>query len=94
VVKALNTVFASRQGEPVVDGIQLDGFVAGDDPRAKGAVLELVQSIGLRPIDAGPLTMARTLEHLALLNIRLNAVNGWTWQSGWKLVGPTGGAAQ
>jgi hypothetical protein len=27
---------------------------------------------------------------MAFLNIALNAANGWPWQSGWKLVGPTG----
>jgi 8-hydroxy-5-deazaflavin:NADPH oxidoreductase len=89
VVKAFNTVFATRQAQPVVDGVPLDGYVAGDDAEAKQAVLELVRSIGLRPIDAGPLPMARTLEALGWLNISLNMNNGWSWQTGWKLVGPT-----
>lgn len=93
VVKAFNTAFAARQAEPVVDGIQLDGFVAGDDEEAKSKVLELVQSIGFRPIDAGPLAMARALEALGLLHITLQIRNGWPWQSGWKLVGPTGADA-
>ena len=31
VVKAFNTVFASRQAEPTEDGIPIDGLVAGDD---------------------------------------------------------------
>jgi predicted dinucleotide-binding enzyme len=90
VVKAFNTVFASRQADPTVDGVQLDGFVAGDDAEAKARVMELVQSIGLRPIDAGPLSMARALEAMAGLNMWLNHRNGWPWQSGWKLLGPTG----
>jgi hypothetical protein len=38
----------------------------------------------------GGLEAARALEHLALLNIRLNAGNNWTWRTGWKLLGPTG----
>jgi NADPH-dependent F420 reductase len=87
VVKALNTVFASNQADPIVDGVQLDGFVAGDDVAAKATTLELVASIGLRPIDAGPLSRAQQLEQLAFLNIALNATNGWSWQSGWKLAG-------
>ena len=33
--------------------------------------------------------MARSLEEMAFLNISLNATQGWVWQSGWKLVGPT-----
>jgi len=87
VVKAFNTVFASNQDDPIVEGIQLDGFVASDDAAAKSTVLELVASIGLRPIDAGPLSRAQQLEQLAFLNIALNATNGWAWESGWKLAG-------
>lgn len=91
VVKAFNSAFASRQANPVVDGVALDGFVAGDDADAKRAVLDLVGQMGFRPIDAGPLVMARVLEGMALLNISLNINNGWIWQNGWKLVGPTKG---
>lgn len=87
VVKAFNTLFASNQVDPIADGVQLDGFVAGDDPSAKAKVLELVRSIGLRPVDVGPLVRARQLEALAFLNMALNIVNDGTWQSGWKLVG-------
>jgi 8-hydroxy-5-deazaflavin:NADPH oxidoreductase len=87
VVKAFNTVFASNQADPIIDGIQLDGFVAADDAAAKATVLNLVASIGLRPIDAGPLGRAQQLEQLAFLNIALNATNGWSWESGWKLAG-------
>lgn len=86
VVKAFNTLFASKQVDPVTDGVQLDGFVAGDDASAKAKVLELVRSIGLRPIDVGPLVRARQLEGLAFLNMALNIVNQGSWQSGWKLV--------
>jgi len=87
VVKAFNTLFASNQADPTADGVQLDGFVAADDETAKATVLELVESIGLNPVDVGPLKRARQLEGLAFLNITLNAENGGAWQSGWKLVG-------
>jgi 8-hydroxy-5-deazaflavin:NADPH oxidoreductase len=92
VVKAFNTILAARQVDPVIDGIQLDGFVAGDDAAAKQRVLDLVGSMGFRPIDAGPLAMARALEGMATLNIALNMSHGWPWQSAWKLLGPTGAA--
>jgi 8-hydroxy-5-deazaflavin:NADPH oxidoreductase len=49
-----------------------------------------IAAVGLRPLDAGPLAMARTLEHMGLLNVSLNARFEWPWQSGWKLLGPTG----
>ena len=90
VVKAFNTVFASRIGDPVVDGVALDGFYAGDDEGAKATVAELLAAIGFRPLDAGGLPAARVLELMAVLHIGLNARNGWPWQSGWKLLGPTG----
>jgi predicted dinucleotide-binding enzyme len=92
VIKALNTVFASRQAEPVVGGIAVDGYVAGDDAEAKGRVLDFLETLGFRPIDAGPLVNARTLEGMAWLNISLN-MDGGTWQDGWKLVGPDTGAS-
>lgn len=86
VIKAFNTLFASNQADPTVDGIRLDGFVAGDHDDAKATVLRLVESIGLEPIDVGPLVRARQLEALAFLNIALNATHAGAWQSGWKLV--------
>jgi len=90
VVKAFNTVFAGLLANPVIDGIQLDGLYASDHDHAKTAVLELVEAVGLRPIDAGALIMARTLEAMALLNISLQIRNNWSWQNTWKLLGPTG----
>jgi 8-hydroxy-5-deazaflavin:NADPH oxidoreductase len=93
VVKALNTVFASRYASPTEDGQPLDAFLAGDDAVAKGTVGALVESLGFRPVDVGSLRMARTLEELAFLNISLNATRGWSWQSAFQLVGPTAAAA-
>ena len=87
VVKAFNTVFASNQSEPRVDSLAADGFVAGDDESARATVLEIVRSIGLRPIDVGPLRRARQLEALAFLNITLNMTHRWSWNSAWKLLG-------
>jgi NADPH-dependent F420 reductase len=91
VVKAFNTIFASRHGNPTEDGTPLDAFLAGDDVNAKGLAGELAASLGYRVIDAGGLRMARALEEMAFLNISLNAANGWPWQSAWKLMGPTSG---
>jgi NADPH-dependent F420 reductase len=90
VVKAFNTVFAGNQANPVVDGVALDGYVAGDDPAARATIMDLLRTTGYRPLDVGPLSFARALEHMGFLNISLNARYGWAWKSGWKLVGPTG----
>jgi NADPH-dependent F420 reductase len=87
IVKAFNTLFAPNQSDPIAEGIRLDGFVAGDDADARATVLDLIASIGLNPVDVGPLSRARQLEGLAFLNITVNMANGGSWQSGWKLVG-------
>ena len=87
VVKAFNTAFATRQAQPTLSGIAADGFVAADDESAKQTVLDVVESIGFRPVDAGSLAAARTLEGMAWLNIS-RALAGGTWQDAWVLVGP------
>jgi predicted dinucleotide-binding enzyme len=87
VVKAFNTLFATRQAQPEIGGVKADGFVAADDAGAKKTVLDAVESIGFRPVDAGSLAAARTLEGMAWLNISRNMAGG-TWTDAWVLVGP------
>jgi 8-hydroxy-5-deazaflavin:NADPH oxidoreductase len=71
VVKAFNTIFRAvlEAGGP------LDVFIAGDDAGAKASVSAFVESLGLRPRDAGDLTMAHWLEGAGLLSMGL-ARNG------------------
>ena len=45
----------------------MDVFIAGDDAQAKASVSSFIESLGLRPMDAGMLFMARTLEHACML---------------------------
>ena len=82
VVKAFNTIFASNQGNPTSE---IDGYVAADDAKAKQDVISLVESMGFTPVDVGPLSSARFLEGMALINIGLNVQNGWGWTSAWHL---------
>jgi len=89
VVKAFNTVFASRYAAPTENGEPLQVLLAGDDAAAKTRVAEVATSLGFAPMDAGGMRLARALEEMAFLNITLNATNGWAWQSAWQLVGPT-----
>lgn len=89
VVKAFNTVFATNLSKPIVDGLPLDGFYAGEDEAAKAVVAELLAAMGFRPMDAGGLLNARALEEMAFLNMSFNLRYGWPWQTGWKLLGPT-----
>ena len=67
VVKAFNTVF----GHVLDQGRPLDVFVAGDDARAKAAVAEFIESLGLRPLDVGGLNMAHWLEATGLVMMGL-----------------------
>ena len=67
VVKAFNTVF----GHVLVPGRPLDVFFAGDDARAKASVSAFIESLGLRPLDAGGLEMAHWLEGTGLLMVSL-----------------------
>jgi predicted dinucleotide-binding enzyme len=67
VVKAFNTVF----GHILVQGGALDVLFAGDDARAKESVSAFIESLGLRPLDAGGLEMAHWLEGAGLLMVSL-----------------------
>jgi hypothetical protein len=67
VVKAFNTVF----GHVLVRGGSLDVLLASDDAGAKQSVSALVESMGLRPLDAGGLGMARWMEGAGVLMISL-----------------------
>jgi predicted dinucleotide-binding enzyme len=67
VVKAFDTVFGHVLGQ----GRPLDVLIAGDDAHARASVSEFIESLGLRPLDTGPLVMARSLEHAALVMMGL-----------------------
>ncbi|MFG1914097.1 NADPH-dependent F420 reductase [Micromonospora sp. NPDC048898] len=67
VVKAFNTVF----GHILAPGRPLDVLFAGDDARAKASVSAFIESLGLRPLDAGGLEMAHWLEGTGLLMVSL-----------------------
>jgi predicted dinucleotide-binding enzyme len=87
VVKAFNTLFASVQANPDTHGQTVDGLYATDDETARDTAAALIASIGLRPVNVGPLSAARELEALAWLNIRLNMIASGDWQSSYVLVG-------
>jgi predicted dinucleotide-binding enzyme len=69
VVKAFNTLFR----DVLAAGGPLDVFIAGDDAQAKARVSAFIESLGLRPMDAGQLPMARVLENAGLLEMGLVA---------------------
>jgi len=73
VVKAFNTLPPDVVAAGSAEGRALDVFIAGDDAEAKVSVSAFVESLGMRPLDTGPLAMARTLEHATLLHLGLVA---------------------
>jgi predicted dinucleotide-binding enzyme len=73
VVKAFNTLFADVLADSPAEGPPVDVFIAGDDAQAKADVSTFIESLGLRPMDAGELPMARAVENAALLQLGLMA---------------------
>jgi predicted dinucleotide-binding enzyme len=71
IVKAFNTQFSHVLAAGLVDGHPLDVFLAGDNAQAKARASVFIQSLGLRPMDAGQLSMARTLEQACMLTLGL-----------------------
>ena len=71
VVKAFNTLFANVLAAGSTEARPLDVFIAGDDAQAKARVSVFIESLGLRPFDAGPLAMAQALENAGLLEMSL-----------------------
>ena len=75
VFKTLNqTGFANMEHASGFAPLPALMYVAGDDAARKPAVLALVSDLGFEAIDAGPLTVARLLEPMAMLWIHM-AVN-------------------
>jgi 8-hydroxy-5-deazaflavin:NADPH oxidoreductase len=73
VVKAFNTLPSDVLAAGSAEGHPLDVFIAGDDAEAKEAVSAFVESLGMRPMDTGQLSMARALENATLLHLGLVA---------------------
>lgn len=89
VVKALNTMFSHILAAGSFRGCRLDVFIAGDDSQAKARVTVFTESLGLRTMDVGLLSMARTLEHLCLLSLGLlsNAIKHSNFSIGVRIPG-------
>jgi predicted dinucleotide-binding enzyme len=88
VIKGFNTIFAAHysSGDLGSGEQRLSMFFCGDNAAAKQKVAGIIESLGLVPVDAGPLSAARYIEPLAILLIRLAFVQGMGAQIAWKLV--------
>jgi len=74
VVKAFNTTGWSNMADPIYRGERITMFICGDNTEAKEIVTGLAEDLGFEVVDAGALTLARCLEPLALLWIKLAIV--------------------
>jgi predicted dinucleotide-binding enzyme len=86
VAKAFNTYGWENFADPVYAGygeLRPVMFYCSDDDDAKEAVEVLAKDLGFEPVDTGGLGMARSLEPLALMWIRLSIRDGrnpnFTW---------------
>jgi len=72
IVAAFKTEPAHLLAE-IDEPLDCDSFVASDSKEARAGVIEAISAIqGLRPIDAGTLYSARTLERMTVLAIGIN----------------------
>ncbi len=86
VVKAFNTIGAANFGNAQFGTQRADGFYCGDDQESKNVVKRLIEEVGLKPVDVGPLKNARLLEPLAMLWIDLAVNQGQGTNHGFKLL--------
>lgn len=77
VVKAFNTTSVATMADPGYGDQAATQFYCGDDHPAKQIVAELIEQLGMEPVDAGPLRNARYLEATAMLYIHLAVRGGW-----------------
>jgi NADPH-dependent F420 reductase len=71
VIAAFHTIDAATLLEPATE-LSQDVLVAGDNAEAKALVRALVEEIGARSVDAGPLRFSRFVEGLTVLLIGIN----------------------
>ncbi len=71
VVAGLHSL-AAHELVSVGQPLDADVLICGDDAAAKATAATLIETLGVRCLDAGPLTMAPILEGLTAVMVRLN----------------------
>ncbi|WP_342609159.1 NADPH-dependent F420 reductase [Vibrio tritonius] len=88
VVKAFNTIIATLvpKAARTVDKVQT--LIASDNEMSKKTIINLAESLGFDPVDAGALTNARYIEPVAQMTIHLACFQGWgfTVSPSWKAI--------
>lgn len=85
VLKAFNTNFASTLATGTVGAEKTAVLIAGDDPDAKAQLAAVLDSAGVKAVDAGSLKRAHELEALGFLQLTLAASEKTSWTSGFAL---------
>ncbi len=67
VVKAFNTLNWTKMVDPQSSGGPVSIPIVGDDAQARAKIAELVEGMGLEPVDLGPLRFANTLEEMLVI---------------------------
>jgi predicted dinucleotide-binding enzyme len=89
VLAAFKDNFARTLLDPVDPGVMpRDVHYAGDDPEAKAILAGLIQDLGFKPVDCGPLRNARILDGMVTLMIELDRrYSGGNGKTSWKFLG-------
>lgn len=86
IVKAFNTTFAGTLVQGEVEGKKLDVLIATDSNDAGEKLVQLCNDSGLRGIHVGPLSKARVLEEMQLMQMSLQEQLGTNWMSTIKIL--------
>ena len=85
VIKAFNTTFAADFSSPIINGQQVDAFIAGNNEDALATVADIVKTAGFNPVISGDLTASRLLESMQLHLIQLSMKYNYNWLAGYKI---------
>jgi predicted dinucleotide-binding enzyme len=78
IAKAFNTIGAENYATARDREQKAAMFVAGDDPEAKRAAMDLAAELGFQAEDAGPLANAKVLEDMVRVWVALSQAHGRT----------------
>ncbi len=89
VIPAFKATFSGTLGEPTDPdtGTARDVFFCGDDSEAKEAVASLIEDLGFRAVDCGPLSRANLLDLMVPLIIEVDGRYNMGRSGSWKLLG-------
>ena len=89
VIPAFKSTFSGTLGEPIdpATAMARDVFFCGDDSEAKEDVASLIEDLGFRAVDCGPLSRANLLDLMVPLIIEVDGRYNMGRSGSWKLLG-------